>query len=354
MDIKYTNRSGFEETTVKRPLNIKHVTSWSPEMESSGPMRFFDGDPKGVIDVSLVKDEKEPYISVNIYPNTPIKIDIGLMLLHKEKELVELVENSGQIVVSINAETMKIVTSEDFTKYTPQFEGSSSDYCMFIFQEEAPVKYPRIFAVQRANMTGIYSNLLRVQAASSHDIFTPVVATGFGVKLTYCLLNQQITRGNFDMPSLDFKSIKLPTNGQSSPTNYLNISRLLEIFDKSGADKLVQSSNGIVDEIPAKTGNYELEDAMVRQFVERETFNLTDVVNFGVAETIALTPERNPLVPIELDISGIAKRMCIFDKKLHILPTKDDFDLELIFGDDIDDIIVDDEDTFPKLSSLKN
>ena len=49
------------------------------------------------------------------------------------------------------------------------------------------------------------------------------------------------------------------------------------------------------------------------------------------------------IIPVNINIANVAKKMCIYEGAFYIIPVFADFDVEMILGDDITYYVTDEE-----------
>ena len=126
------------------------------------------------------------------------------------------------------------------------------------------------------------------------------------------------------------------TNFPSLPTteipSFYNITALDKLAESSGADKIVRIGGKYIDKgnTPEVVDDYSsvftdepgmkaIEDRMVRDIINKGAINYSDMICFGVPETLRLV-QSDKLVHINMDIMGLAQKAVIFAGFVYAIP----------------------------------
>jgi|WetSurMetagenome_2_1015567.scaffolds.fasta_scaffold67187_2 hypothetical protein len=338
--------------------NILYVTVWNTCFKTDGEMRFLPGDYDKIADVYL---EENNTLIVALYPFT----DANLVMASAEKfeaEIRALVEGSNQEILTLRFLDTGIspILGKDFIDYFPSFQVKDE---MFIFDiPEESGGFPVVYFMPKETRTSVGLSVLDVMAHASHETYKMASnGTDFGRELMYCLINSKLL-GQFTAAIPNIGNVEFPTNGRDAIPSFYNIEKLKEIIAKSGVEKLPAASTTKISDkdIPAVvddddddilihtalSGGYE--DVIVGDILKNGTANLSDIVNYGIPETVGLTMESDFVIEIHIDIPDIAKKMCVYHGVFYVIPLSDKFDPEESFGEDPSYFAIVDEKSFPK------
>ncbi len=342
---------------------MRFIGNWAAEMATAGQMKFYPGDATKVTDVFFGETWKD--IKIVLYPHN--KSDMFQFASTKEEEIRKILEeemmkegNHRSVFTMILDENPRLLLKEDFSNYYPQIDKVDE---LFIF-DIPQGGFPNVYLYEKsARMSE--PNLIHILAQSSSSIMSCASSpTDLGKELVYILFNSKMKREfTTDHPHLD--GIKFPTNGNMNFFNIMNHKELDKFADTCGADKIIVKSNGktsydakdiktlgddIFEDSFGKPPREELEEIVSKDVAERDSTNLSDVHEIGLKKFIKMVPFTDRIIDIVMDISGVAKKMCLFEGVIHILPIDAEFDFSSFFLEDDDDDIfhVCTEETYPR------
>lgn len=350
---------------------IKYVTLWDGIFKTAGVMRYAEiGLIPYITDVSLESNGKD--VKVYLYPHNK---DTGLEKIaekHEEKLLSTILEtmkssDSERRVYSFlfsKEGEPRLLEESDFGNFSP----SSTRDDMFIFSTgEKDSGFPNIFLIREENKKGNNYKTLRVMTASSGGVVPPVRNTTVaGKEFTYVLYNSFFEKKYTpdDIPSV--VSIDFPTRRDASFPRFLNVDALQKFSTESIPNnlkvidgKLVYEEEGTTkqekkseekeeEEVFGLPPAQELENILLDELLNQNSISLGDAFQLGLGRTLALVPFSDVIVPIHINMADTAKKMCIYEGLIHIVPLTANFDPEDFFGEPGDMFHVCTEETFPK------
>lgn len=349
----------------KQSYLIKRTTPWLPEMKTEGEMLFYNDDPKFVVDIAV--GDSPDTVEVVTYPMTPDNMDIGILLEGHEDILQGILkkandENNGQSVVTFNVKTLLPLTREDFTRLAPDLQYPLQ---LFLFDcEKEGTGFPFLYLMSQDTCTGVYRNLFRIQALCSRWVYKSANPTRFGKRAVFSLFNSLFDSSkDFVLPFVDLSTLNFPTNGLSEANEHLLYDDWDKLMEQSGVQKLIQTKDGItfedepnpMDDTPdvevnpfgIPSGSENLESFIQSNYLDRHSVPFTAMMELGIEETIMILPGK-VVIPVEMDMPQVAKKMCLYEGMVHIIPTKDIELLDEIFEDLHLIVVHENEDSYPK------
>lgn len=362
----YREKSGYLGSQGK----IQYTTSWDKtSMSRDAEIFFYPKNPDSVVDIGVSDNLND--VEVFHYPHT--RKDIVNFLNKKEDEVKILLQLAlekfpGRSLFTIDAADMKIIEDDDFTCYRP---SKVFKYNFFTFQGPGGAgTFPTVFMISNQQDNGSYKYVFNTQVYTSHYCLKAAqIHTQFGKNLTYILANS-VERKKFigdDVPSID--SIQFPTNGRDRIPSFLRTDALQACFEKWGlndlkvsGDKLLllpgPSSEEVIDAQVLENLQYVLSKDEVdnvrdralriqRSVLDKNEILVTELMAHGVRETFACLPAQDRIIPISLDIGGIARKMCLFQGKVYVIPVNKKTEWDVYFGADPDSFVECTEETYP-------
>lgn len=343
---------------------IKAVGIRDAIFEAEGTIRFFEESFTDVVDVEI----DGPNVRLYVYPHN--SGDFVLKYNAQEAQIREIIRNllvnntdTFRKIFTLNLAKMEALTPQHFSGYAPDYDKDS----LFIY--DTPAKeggFPYIYSIPKAPV-GNYSRVFKVQSHSSRVVAKLTgPATELGKEFVYKILNSWPKR-EFDNYCPDLRGISLPTSTLEELPKFLNTENLRKFAETCGADKLVQSLDGIVDVSDKETedkkeekkggADYtkELPNQIIREIVSKGTANLTDIVLVGVHAALKMIPQTFDIVPLQVESHYGIRKACIYEGKMHLLPLQPDeeFDFGTMWlGEDEDFIVHVTEETYPRLPAL--
>lgn len=353
--------------------NIARVDMWKDIFSTSAEMFFLPGEINTVADCTITDYEKN-VMDVACYPFSNENSVAGLAEKYAN-ELLQLLkyleEKTGRTQHTIFFDMEKgpqEITSEMFTRWFPFYQIKDE---LFIFDcPEDAGGFPSIYWMSKDHQTGSNTNILHIMAESSHFTYKPAgKPTQTGKEFLYMIYQSNaVKRFAPERPRLN--EVHFPNNGKDSIPAMLNITALDKLFIETGVEKLSTASQP-ADIQPTSEEKEEpkpdtkaaqevqklsqYEDALIRGALEKESVNLTDMYTVGIEETLALLGDSNFIIDVFLDMPGIARKMCIWGGKVHMIPPQNDenFDPEDFFGESLDNFVLCTDDNFPTRTNTK-
>ncbi len=359
---------------------MKHINVFHQVMETPGYIRFYRGKVEMTVDVGPGDTPDE--IKVYCYANNDMAY-IGHILDGKADEVKALMENaqkdlldSTRQVFTLDIENMKILCEDDFNYYSiPRDTGF---YMFTINTETVKGGFPTIYVISPPK-DGPQSDLFEIQVAASQWIMDTVgKPTDFGKKFTYSLI-KSVLKGQLDVSrTREFlKDVKLPTNGTTEPHTLLKREALKKFAENCGAEKILKTRKGVIDAAPKVTSlvkvepksqvpsteifgemtsevHNELMTVLWKEALEKGSIRLSDMVMMGLHSAVKAVSHTNNIIVVDVDVANVARKMCIFEGALHIVPLNytEDNDWSAFFSEDEDIIFECTEENFP--ISLRN
>lgn len=360
--ITHTRYTGYQNSCGK----IRYVTTWSLALGNSGEMYFLPPDfPKASIaDFTL---EINGDINVGTYNfSNPNHISLLAEKLQEEIGVILQVnfEETGDRTATLSLTDdrgVQVITRELFQRYYPHYQVSEELFTFNLPEDEGG--FPNLYFMTKEHQSGVNTNALQVLAESSHVTYLPVAQnpSAFAKEFVYILYQSKCTgRFNADIPLVS--DINFPTNGQTKPKYDLNIAELEKVFQDAGVDKILQTSVGtssasseeemedgiIITDASGKSRPLnEWEESIIRDALTYDRINLSDLFNAGVGKTLELLGSTEIYLDVFPDLPGIARRMCIFQNKVHVIPIDNRFDPEDFFGEPLELFAIHDDESFP-------
>lgn len=357
--------------------NVSRVDMWKEIFGSPHEMFFLPGEYGNIADCSIVDYEKVT-IDVATYPFSnensvaALAEKYAMELFQLLKFLDEKSSEKTQHLIIFEPETgPQEITAEMFTRWYPFYQIKDE---LFIFEgEESEGGFPNVYWMSKDHQTGANTNILHIFAESSHFTYKPAgKPTQTGKEFLYMLYNSNaVKRFAPERPRLN--EVKFPSNGKDRPPAMLNVVELDRLFVDAGVENLattgklaavteekdsevpvvVKPTSNPAEETAKRLSQYE--DALIRGALEKETVNLTDMYTVGIEETLNLLGDSNFIIDVFLDMPGLAKKMCIFGGKIHLIPPANEtnYDPEDFFGESIDNFVLCTDDDFPTRTNSK-
>lgn len=350
--------SGYQQNKI----NIEYVNCWSERFKNAKQMFFYNKDSKNVVDICYGTSKKD--INICYYDHN------GDDFLNRIKDLDEtflrdILEmwkiNPGDIGITVDLSEKRRVLYGDFISFS--FRGSP-DYSMFIFEFSEPLSNKlQIFVKSKPYVTSEDAIIFPVQVYTSHHIASATKPTDTGKKFTFMLIHSTLS-GKFSSKIPAIGAVHFPTNSyRDEISRGFKTDALLKFAAK--ITKNLKIKNGNIEEINPKidddkpnfvlTGEEEhtLYDRIIRDMVDKGTVTFSDMLGYGVKETIALVKDSSKIIPISLDLQNILKRGCIFEGFVYGILDNVNVDWNLFTGEPDDLFVECDEESFPS-NNYKN
>jgi hypothetical protein len=326
--ILFRRSTGYQENKCL----IGYANSWTKEMKTSGSMFFYDGEIDNLVDVSLLEKD----IEIFYYPHNSVSL---LVFPFEESKLRAFIESLSEKTAdkrtsfTIDYKTMKEIVFSDFKNYS----HLKDENCCFIFNTEDKSRvFPNIFVKTKSFSSSEESVAFPVQVHCSHYVSTPVGhSTDFGKEFVFKLTNS-VFHGNYES-KLPRGSFEYPTNPKLNqvPEN-LKTDSLFRLVDSIPfLHKKDSKSELFLDEPETKS----LYNRITRDILDKNQVNFSDVLEFGVKETIDLITDKTRMVRILVDIAGGFKKACLLEGLIYGIPLHSDFDWNSYTGE-LDDVFV--------------
>lgn len=369
--IVYEPKSGF----AGHRKCLEYTSIWDKKVfRKAGQMRFYGGSLEFVVDAHLDGDT----LRITTYPHNK-RDAVAQAAEENEKNIVELLRFSQEKYPPKTAFTMEIgkelfvITREMFIRYMPDTKIQDE---LFLIDSESPGSdFPPMYvypATQRDSNTE-YKKVFPVLALASDVLMgSPEESTPQGEEFAYMLLNSYLNRG-FDPDCPAISSVSFPTSGKTELPAYLNTERLSQLIDKSGANNLLMKDGKIVyeekqeekkpkkslkdkvkdtaDTFFGKVDKESLMQIIVKDAQTSEEVNFSDALQIGFENLVTLLPYENKIINVFLDIADVARKMCVFEGQLHVIPLSTSEDALIQLFDNIGQselIHLCDENSYPK------
>lgn len=356
--ITYKNCTGYGNSNGM----IVYLSAWSTEGSTPGGMRFFPGPVEMIVDAQITSENT---LLIYVYPHNN-KEEVGKLAEKLEKQIVEEIL-SAKVKVNTSREIWTIqllengvhaLTQNDFCDYFPSSEVKDT---LLIFETIAEsVKFPKIFVFSKEQRGGSTKYIVNVFAKSSHGIMPAISSQSLiGKEVVYSLLRAEST-GKLDTDRPSLGGIRFPTKAVAGVSEDLHTKELIRFAEglqetmsisKTGVLTIIPDKKPVTSLVKLNSEEDKLEMSIINQIVYTDSINLTDVFEYGLGETMRLIPADKPLIKININIGGIAKRMCIYEGKVYIDPVERNFSAEECFAESDSMFIV--TENMPEISTVK-
>lgn len=355
-NIVWETYTGYQNSSI----NIATITPWSLMFKGSKSIRFLGKDgysAGGVFDVLLEKSGAVRIGTYNFSDSTKIKEQFPAVQEALIKQLRELstAKNRNCFSVYLKGSFYKVLDSSDFSDHFPDYIMRDE---LFIFEDvEIDEEYPQIYCMMKSIRSHDLLNFLDVIAYCSSNCYIPAKEpTKFGKEFTYALTqNNLMRRPEYLIPNL--VTIELPDNGKDSIRDTLTTTNLKQLHEKCGVNKLIENNKNQTPAKKSTNAGSKLtaeQESILKYALEKEEINVSDIFAEGLGKIIEMFAKTDFVVNVFMNIPQIAKKGCIFEGKLHLLPYLTDSevitDLDYGYTFDVSDdyIIVCTEETYPK------
>jgi hypothetical protein len=263
------------------------------------------------------------------------------------------------VTVVLTEDGVRAIQESDFDGYFCSDEVKTE---MFIFKTSIDKGgFPHIYVMEEQTRIGPYKDCLKFFAQTSRDLADPIaLQTLSGKELTYILYNSW-SRGGFEPEVPSMSQLKFPTRGNSEIPHYLKsdslrhfgevVSRSLHV--QTDGKEIITDTEEETVRLPFTNPFGSVDDAILERWVKQgikdaSCVSLSDLFAFGLEETIQLITDHERIISVVMDIPDAAKKMCIYQGQLHILPLRQEFDPETMFGVSLESCRICTEDTYPK------
>lgn len=351
---------------------IKYTTPWDKFATSrDAEILFYPRSLENVVDIG---HDENGDVEIFLYPHNRKDLlkfceDNSTELYH----LLKLAEEkySKKSLFTMDLETKKVIEDEDFTSYRP---AKDFKYNMFVFSgANGASTFPFVYVISNQQANGDYKHVFNVQAFTSHYCLKAAgIHTDFGKALTY-ILACSIERRKFigdKVPSID--SIQFPTNGRNRIPSFYKTSLMDAFMTKCRTQDVIMTKDDVIllpgpssDEVAetevldnlsyvlSKDEVDNVRDRAIRiqkEVRDKNSILVTDLMAHGVRETFACLPAQDGIIPVNLDIGGIARKMCLFQGKIYVIPVNKKTEWDIYFGADMDSFVECTEETYPAMS----
>jgi hypothetical protein len=345
--ITFKTLSGFGQDS----RMINYVTFWSKDWETHSGVFFYPKTPDNIVDVNLSKDDA---LSVFTFPHNDTEKCRDLSVKFSE-EIFEMAKNmketSDTFTIVLENDGPRFLVADDFVDYYPNALVANS---LFIFADDVTCGFPQIYCLAAVQKSKPHESLLSVLANSSHVCAKPAgTQTIFGKKLFY-ILSHSMSLKHFDssVPAVD--AVHFPTAIGNAVSPGLNLAGLRTLLNKAGVDKLRVKTTGITEvDIDAYDDVISLasidSDEIIESVMDKGSITLTQLLSFGVKETLDLIGNSNVIIDIMADVGGLVRKACIFQQKLHYIVISNEDDVAGFLGEaDADLLVQHTADTYPR------
>lgn len=329
------NRSTGYGTQAK---NIKTVHLWSDIFGTSKEIFYYGTYNKSssayVVDLEMATEGR---IMVNLYPGASVTI-----VEEMEKVKGKIFELFAQLskdypdkkCFAVDVEKLEEVTEESFKRYSLD---TRNGFELFIFRdfEGGNRLVSQVYLLETKN-TQEFIETNSAQTWASHWVFPPVgKATETGKYLTFLLLKSTVSGKVEKKCEYALRNTHLPSLPTTEIPSFYNTTALDKLAESSGANKIVRIGGTYVDKgnTPEVVDDYSsvftdepgmkaIEDKMCRDIINKGAINYSDMLCFGVPETLRLI-QSDRIVHVNMDIIGLAQKAVIFAGFVYAIPWKD-------------------------------
>lgn len=362
--ITYEKKSGWAGNF----RNIRYVSIWDKSnFIVPGQMKFYGGDAKYVVDVSLEGNT----VLIDTYPHNG-KDEIPVLAEKYEEEIRKIIlearnKEPERLWFTVDLEKGPVLVVESFfTRYMPMTPFQNELY--YIDTKEKDGGFPKLFLYEETQRRDQYKNMFSVMAMCSDILMgNPTTdPTPEGADFVYMFLNSWLN-GSFTPECPGVHSMRFPQNGDVSVTRLVNTEDLDKLLCKAGVENVIMKNGEIVlvpdaakkepkseNEVFGKPDKKSLQMLVMKDIKEMNQVNLSDAFQLGFPSVLAmaLSFDSKP-IDVFVDIENVAKKMCIYEGQVHVIlkgNTEQDLVnfLDYFEGTESDVFSFCDEDTFPK------
>lgn len=335
--ILFEENSGWVSSKIK---NIKYASIWDKDVfKISGQIKFYPYSLEYVVDATVEGND----LTIYQYPHN-LKNAIPVAAQENEerirKILTEAEAKYGRKVFTIDIGKVPFLLTEDsFTRYMP--ESVARDELFYINTTEKDRGFPLLFVYQLTQRTNGEQKDSFPVLAMCYDVLKgkSEEATPEGAEFVYTLLNSWIHR-TYKPETPHLGGLRFPTSGKDEISTFLSDKSLVNLqalLDKSGVDKVVMKDGKIVyekeekkaekppveqteQEVFGKPDRKSLMMLIMKDVKEKNQINLSDAFTLGFDSvlTMLLGLDQKP-VDIFMDISNVARKMCIYEGQIHAI-----------------------------------
>lgn len=345
--------------------NIRMLHLWSDVFSTHGEIFYYgtvnDNSSSTVVDIE--RGTIPNTITVNRYPGTSNEI-VGILESAKD-EIFELYESLCRIyperkAFTIDVVTRKEVTEESFKRY---IINPKNQYEMFIFRDFSKgTRLPNQIYLLETKNTEEFMETIAAQAWASHWVFPPVEkSTDIGKYFTYLLVTSAIQGKLVKRVGHSLKNTEIPALPSTEIASFYNTKAIEKLGESCGANNIQMvggkyiDKNGTTDApddyksvFTDETGMKSLEDKMVKDIINKGSLNYSDIICFGITETMRLI-KTDSIIPINMDIHGLARKAVIFAGFVYVIPWDSSQEVYGSLHDDVEDyLIISTEESLPK------
>lgn len=316
--------------------SIKMIHLWADIFNTSNEIFYYGTSAKSSSAhvVELEAGSSPDTLVVNLYPMASLTI---LEEMEKVKDDVFKLfarlshDFPDRKNFCIDVESMEEVTDGSFQRYSVQ---SQNPLELFIFRDFTKGNKPveQMYLLE-TKTTPEFIETNSAQSWASHWIFPPVgKPTETGKYLTYLLIRSTLG----DKVEKRCEHALRNTNFPSLPTteipSFYDTTALDKLAESSGADKIERVGGKYVDKgnTPEIVDDYSsvftdepgmkaIEDKMCRDIINKGMINYSDMICFGVPETLRLI-QTDKLIHINMDIGDLSQKAVIFAGFVYAIP----------------------------------
>jgi hypothetical protein len=318
---------------------IKMIHLWADIFNTSNEIFYYGTSAKSSSAhvVELEAGSSPDTLVVNLYPMASLTI---LEEMEKVKDDVFKLfarlshDFPDRKNFCIDVESLEEVTDESFKRYSIQ---SQNPLELFIFRDFTKGnKLVEQMYLLETKTTPEFIETNAAQSWASHWIFPPVgKPTETGKYLTYLLIRSTLGGKVEKRCEIALKNTNFPSLPTTEIPSFYNTTALDKLAESSGADKIVRVGEKYVDKgnTPEVVDDYSsvftdelgmksIEDKMCRDIINKGMINYSDMICFGVSETLRLV-QTDKLIHVNMDIAGLAQKAVIFAGFVYVIPWKD-------------------------------
>jgi hypothetical protein len=324
--------TGF--TSQAKGIKMMHV--WSDIYNTNNEIFYYGTSNKSSSAhvVELQAGSSPDTLVVNLYPMASLAI---LEELEKVKDGVFKLfarlshDFPDRETFCIDVESLEEVTYESFKRYSIH---SQNPFELFIFRDftKGNKLVEQVYLLENKT-TPEFIETNSVQSWASHWIFPlEEKPTEIGKYLTYLLIRSTLEGKIAKRCEHALRNTNFPSLPTSDIPSFYNTDALDKLAKSSGADKIVKAGGKyidtggtpeIVDDYSSvfsdEPGMKSIEDKMCRDIINKGTINYSDMLCFGVPETLRLV-QTDRLIHINMDMSGISQKAVIFAGFVYAIP----------------------------------
>ena len=327
INIKYSGWGSSKE-------NISYTSIWNDGLATPGTIYFLGNYSEegcrveNLVDIYYGTTKQSIYVCT--YPHNTLEVVNKATASSMEAKYRELLDdaiskNHGKKSFTVDVEKERIVVAGDFSMISEKNveEHTYLAFIHFLSDTNYGGSYPiRVIEVKKSED---FKHIFPVQVWSSRFMAeSSGKQTVEGKGVAFILINSTLNNKlSTVVPSI--KNITFPSSHSTDmiPIMY-KTNRLEQLYKKAGADKVTVKTNSVVDESPDidfSGGNKNvLSDKILEGLVNKLAVSFSDLVSYGISETLALVSGNAFPITVEMDLSGYARKMCILNNTIYAIP----------------------------------